>query len=193
MFRSPMHGATRERIRRGPLRRIQSIILPRSNIAMSRKSHQSMMKIMIRLTSSADDDDEGGGTPQPPADSNGFLFQLQSPTPIKGLMAEVATSSLYLTPPSSPRAAPPMVITTFPYTSPPLTHSTDTSPSNTKDRPEVTLPPQKRLGIALGPAYEVKESSSAAAARPAGLLRADYGFFAAMDREIRGDPRENVG
>ncbi|GJR02532.1 putative reverse transcriptase domain-containing protein [Tanacetum coccineum] len=31
------------------------------------------------------------------------------------------------------------------------------------DRPEVTLPPRKRLGIALGPRYEVGESSSAAA------------------------------
>nr|GFD36819.1 hypothetical protein [Tanacetum cinerariifolium] len=37
-----------------------------------------------------------------------------------------------------------------------------------EDRPEVTLPPRKRLGIALGPRYEVEESSSAAAARPAG-------------------------
>nr|GFB08043.1 hypothetical protein [Tanacetum cinerariifolium] len=44
------------------------------------------------------------------------------------------------------------------------------------DIPEVTLPPQKRLGIALGPRYKVGESSSAAAARPAGGLRADYGF-----------------
>ncbi|GKE68395.1 hypothetical protein Tco_1526467 [Tanacetum coccineum] len=35
------------------------------------------------------------------------------------------------------------------------------------DRPEVTLPPWKRLDIALGPRYEVRESSSAAAARPA--------------------------
>ncbi|GJT12817.1 hypothetical protein Tco_0859859, partial [Tanacetum coccineum] len=36
------------------------------------------------------------------------------------------------------------------------------------DRHEVTLPPKKRLGIALGPRYEVGESSSAAAARPTG-------------------------
>ncbi|GJY70505.1 hypothetical protein Tco_0474208, partial [Tanacetum coccineum] len=34
----------------------------------------------------------------------------------------------------------------------------------------------------------VEESSSAAAARPAGGLRADYGFVATMDREIRRDP-----
>ncbi|GJW00143.1 hypothetical protein Tco_1555394 [Tanacetum coccineum] len=43
-----------------------------------------------------------------------------------------------------------------------------------EDRPGVTLPPRKRLGIALGPRYEIGESSSAAAARPAGGLRADY-------------------
>nr|GFB28969.1 hypothetical protein [Tanacetum cinerariifolium] len=42
------------------------------------------------------------------------------------------------------------------------------SASRREDRPEVTLPPQKRLGIALGPRYEVGESSSAAAARPSG-------------------------
>ncbi|GKB46857.1 hypothetical protein Tco_0897610, partial [Tanacetum coccineum] len=59
------------------------------------------------------------------------------------------------------------------------------STNRREDRPEVTLPPQKRLGIALGPIYKVRESSSSAAARPAGGLRADYGFVATMDREIR--------
>nr|GFA64578.1 hypothetical protein [Tanacetum cinerariifolium] len=65
--------------------------------------------------------------------------------------------------------------------------------SRREDRPEVTLPPQKRLGIALGPRYEVGESSSAFAARPAGGLRADYGFVATMDREIMRDPDREVG
>ncbi|GKB27146.1 hypothetical protein Tco_0866547, partial [Tanacetum coccineum] len=37
------------------------------------------------------------------------------------------------------------------------------STNHREDRPEVTLPPQKRLGIALGPRYEVRESSSDAA------------------------------
>nr|GEU95352.1 hypothetical protein [Tanacetum cinerariifolium] len=46
------------------------------------------------------------------------------------------------------------------------------SASRREDRPEVTLPPRKRLDIALGPRYEVGESSSAAAARPAGGFRA---------------------
>nr|GFC81426.1 hypothetical protein [Tanacetum cinerariifolium] len=62
------------------------------------------------------------------------------------------------------------------------------SASRREDRPEVTLPPQKRLDIALGPRYEVGESSSAAAARPARGFRADYGFVATVDREIMRDP-----
>nr|GFD62216.1 hypothetical protein [Tanacetum cinerariifolium] len=59
--------------------------------------------------------------------------------------------------------------------------------------PEVTLPPRKRLGIALDPGYEVGESSSAAAARPAEGLRTDYGFVATIDREIMRDPEREVG
>nr|GFA91078.1 hypothetical protein [Tanacetum cinerariifolium] len=62
-----------------------------------------------------------------------------------------------------------------------------------EDRPEVTLPPQKKLGIALGPGYEVGESSYAAGPRPAGGLRADYGFVATMDKEIMHDPEREVG
>ncbi|GKB99104.1 hypothetical protein Tco_0985241 [Tanacetum coccineum] len=65
------------------------------------------------------------------------------------------------------------------------------SASCKEDRPEVTLPPWKRLSIALGPGYKVEESSSAAS-RPAGGLRADYGFVATMDREIRRDPEREV-
>nr|GFB28097.1 hypothetical protein [Tanacetum cinerariifolium] len=52
---------------------------------------------------------------------------------------------------------------------------------------------QKRLDIALGPRYEVGKSSSAAAARPAGGFRADYGFVATVDREIMYDPKREVG
>nr|GFC07920.1 hypothetical protein [Tanacetum cinerariifolium] len=52
------------------------------------------------------------------------------------------------------------------------------SASRREDRPEVTLPSRNRLDIALGPRYEVGESSSAAAARPAGGFRADYSFVA---------------
>ncbi|GKE52904.1 hypothetical protein Tco_1488060, partial [Tanacetum coccineum] len=77
----------------------------------------------------------------------------------------------------------------------PAAPSSGTSPlhllstNRREDRPEVTLPPRKRLGIALGPAYEVGESSSA---RPTGGLREEYGFVATMDREIRRDLKKLV-
>ncbi|GKE87031.1 hypothetical protein Tco_1564506, partial [Tanacetum coccineum] len=65
------------------------------------------------------------------------------------------------------------------------------STDHREDRPEVTLPPRKRLGIILGPRYEFGESSSAAS-RPARGLRTDYGFVATMDREIRRDLERDV-
>nr|GEY83917.1 hypothetical protein [Tanacetum cinerariifolium] len=67
------------------------------------------------------------------------------------------------------------------------------SASRREDRPEVTLPPQKRLDIALGPRYDVGESSSVAVARPAGGFRADYDFVATVDREIMRDPEREIG
>ncbi|GJV96041.1 hypothetical protein Tco_1547618 [Tanacetum coccineum] len=66
------------------------------------------------------------------------------------------------------------------------------STSHREDIPEVTLPPRKRLGIALGPTYEVGESSSATA-RPARDLWADYGFITTIDMEIRHDLERDVG
>ncbi|GKD85654.1 hypothetical protein Tco_1356808, partial [Tanacetum coccineum] len=57
------------------------------------------------------------------------------------------------------------------------------STDHRENRPDVTLPPRKRLGIALGPRYKIGESLSAAAAKPAGGLMVDYGFVATMDRE----------
>ncbi|GKF11479.1 hypothetical protein Tco_0049405 [Tanacetum coccineum] len=66
------------------------------------------------------------------------------------------------------------------------------STNRKEDIPEVTLPPRKRLGIALGPRYEVGESSSAAATRPNRGSRVDYGFGATMDREIKCDPKRYV-
>nr|GEZ21103.1 retrotransposon protein, putative, Ty3-gypsy subclass [Tanacetum cinerariifolium] len=57
---------------------------------------------------------------------------------------------------------------------------------------EVTLPPQKRLYIALGLRFKVDESSSAPTARPTGGFKADYGFFGTLDDEIRRDPEREV-
>ncbi|GKE71842.1 hypothetical protein Tco_1529914, partial [Tanacetum coccineum] len=86
------------------------------------------------------------------------------------------------TPPLLPIPAP----TSFPSLLLPSTNRRE-------DIPKVTLPPRKRLGIALGPRYEVEESSSTAAARPTGGSRAEYGFVATLDREIRRDPERYVG
>ncbi|GJZ28200.1 hypothetical protein Tco_0572847 [Tanacetum coccineum] len=100
------------------------------------------------------------------------------------LRAEAASTSHSLplppvSPIPTPTPSPPLLL---PFT------------NRREDRPEVTLLPRKRLGIALGPRYEVRESSSAAAAaRPAGGLRADYGFVTTMDREIRRDLERDVG
>nr|GFC98406.1 hypothetical protein [Tanacetum cinerariifolium] len=91
---------------------------------------------------------------------------------------------------SSPPASP-LPLDEAASTSPPSSQLP--SASRKEDRPEVTLPPRKRLDIALGPRYEVGESSSAAAARPAGGFRADYGFVATVDREIMHDPEREVG
>ncbi|GKA81899.1 hypothetical protein Tco_0788647, partial [Tanacetum coccineum] len=85
---------------------------------------------------------------------------------------------------------PPPLPISVPISSPPLLLP---STSHREDRTEVTLPPRKRLGIAPGPRYKVGESSYATAARPTGGLRADYGFIATMDREIRHDPEREVG
>ncbi|GJW48003.1 hypothetical protein Tco_0079649 [Tanacetum coccineum] len=96
------------------------------------------------------------------------------------------------TPPSStpPSGTSPLLPILLPTLSPPLyLLSTD----RRADRPEVTLPPRKRLGIALGLRYEVGESSSAPTARPPGGFRVDYGFVATMDREIMRDLERDVG
>ncbi|GJR00400.1 hypothetical protein Tco_0523384 [Tanacetum coccineum] len=95
------------------------------------------------------------------------------------------------TPPlgNSPSGTPPLLPIPLPASSPSLLlPSTD----HGEDRPEVCLLPQKRLCFAFGPRYEVGESSSAAAARPTGGFKADYGFVATMDREVRRDLERDV-
>ncbi|GKF26802.1 hypothetical protein Tco_0082696, partial [Tanacetum coccineum] len=67
------------------------------------------------------------------------------------------------------------------------------SPIRPTDKPEITLPPRKRLGIDLGTRYEIRESSAAAATRPIGGRRADYGFVGTIDTEIRRRRAEEVG
>ncbi|GJS01178.1 hypothetical protein Tco_0317686 [Tanacetum coccineum] len=122
-----------------------------------------------------------------------LLSQWSSP------LSQIPSPSLPLSPPSivlspapppSPIRIPPPLPISVPTSSPPLLLP---SASRREDIPEVTLPPRKRLSIALGPRYKVGESLSAAATRPSRGLRADYGFVATMDREIRRDLERVVG
>ncbi|GKB09178.1 hypothetical protein Tco_0837490 [Tanacetum coccineum] len=85
---------------------------------------------------------------------------------------------------------PPLLFIPLPTSSPPF-HLLSTD--RKADRLEVTLPPQKRLSIALSLRYEVGKSSSDPTARPPGGFRADYGFVATMDREIMRDLERDVG
>ncbi|GKA14882.1 hypothetical protein Tco_0694528 [Tanacetum coccineum] len=100
------------------------------------------------------------------------------------------------TPPSGnktgtpPSGTPPLLPIPIPTSSPPLLlPSTDYR----ADVPEFTLPPQKRLCIALGPRYEIGESSSAPTARHTGGFRADYGFVGTLDAKIRRDMDREIG
>ncbi|GJU83573.1 putative reverse transcriptase domain-containing protein [Tanacetum coccineum] len=115
----------------------------------------------------------------------GALEALEMEAPVDAMMMRVEVAST-----SHSLPLPPPLSISVPTSSPPLLLP---SASRMEDRPEVTLPSQKTLGITLGPRYEVGESSFATAARPAGGLRAHYGFLATMDKEIRRDPEREVG
>nr|GEW38915.1 putative reverse transcriptase domain-containing protein [Tanacetum cinerariifolium] len=67
----------------------------------------------------------------------------------------------------------------------PLTLSFTKEDAERVDRPEVTLPPRKRLSIVHCPGYEVGESSVAATARPIEGHRADYRFVDSRAEDIR--------
>ncbi|GKC97400.1 hypothetical protein Tco_1167675 [Tanacetum coccineum] len=58
---------------------------------------------------------------------------------------------------------------------------------------EAVLLPQKRLCIALGPRFEVRERSFAVVARQTRRFRADYGFVGTLDADFRRDPDREVG
>ncbi|GKD45508.1 hypothetical protein Tco_1270153 [Tanacetum coccineum] len=89
---------------------------------------------------------------------------------------EIPSPPLPLSPPASVLPALPLPTSTSPLQL--------LSSDRRADRPEITLPPRKRLGIDLGPRCEVGESLAAtAAARPIGGRRADYGFVDIVDAE----------
>ncbi|GJS28062.1 putative reverse transcriptase domain-containing protein [Tanacetum coccineum] len=108
-------------------------------------------------------------------------------------------------PPASPthplgyRAAMIRLRAKTPSTSHPLLLPTSSPPfqllssDRRADRPEITLPPRKSLGIDLGPRYEVGERSAAAAARPIRGRRANYGFVDTVDAKISQRRAKEVG
>ncbi|GJU13704.1 putative reverse transcriptase domain-containing protein [Tanacetum coccineum] len=112
------------------------------------------------------------------------LFPISPASPIRPLGYRAAMIRLRAETPSTSHPLP------LPTSSPPLQLL---SSDHRTDRPEITLPPRKRLGIDLGPRYEIGESSAAAATRPIGGRRADYGFVGTMDTEIRRQRAEEVG
>ncbi|GKC94294.1 hypothetical protein Tco_1159736 [Tanacetum coccineum] len=106
------------------------------------------------------------------------------------LRAKTPSTSHPLPSSTPPSGTPPLLPIPLPTSSPPLLlPSTDCRAGVS----EVTLPPRKRMCIALGLRYEVGESSSAPTARPIRGFRVDYGFVATLDDEIRRDPERDVG
>ncbi|GJV50906.1 hypothetical protein Tco_1446647 [Tanacetum coccineum] len=89
-----------------------------------------------------------------------------------------------------PSGTPPLLPIPLPTPSPPLLLPSTNCKAGVSD---ATLPPQKRLYIALGLRYEVGKSSSAPTARPTRGCRADYGFVGTLDDEIRRDLEKYVG
>ncbi|GKE82237.1 hypothetical protein Tco_1552237 [Tanacetum coccineum] len=106
-------------------------------------------------------------------------------TPLSSPLLQIPSPPLPASPPVSVLPALPL-----PTSSPPLQLL---SSDRRADRPEITLPPRKRLGIDLGLRCEVGESSAAAAARPIRGNRADYGFFDTIDAEISRRRAEELG
>ncbi|GKD90603.1 hypothetical protein Tco_1366110, partial [Tanacetum coccineum] len=146
----------------------------------------------------------------PPIEEVKRLLALTTPppsplTPLSSPLPHIPSPSFPASPPASPirllgyQAAMILLRAETPSTSHPLPLPTSLPPLQLlssyyrTDRPEITLPPRKRLGIDLGPKYEIGESSAVAATRPVGGRRADYGFFSTMDTEIRRRRAKEVG
>ncbi|GKA24697.1 hypothetical protein Tco_0710730 [Tanacetum coccineum] len=136
----------------------------------------------------------------PPREEVKRLLALSTPppsplTPLSSPLPHIPSPPFPASPPASPirplgyRAAMIWLRAETPSTSHLLPLPTSSPPlqllysDQRTDMAEITLPPQKRLGIDLGPRYEIRESSAAAVTRPNRGRRADYGFV---------DPREAV-
>ncbi|GJZ63418.1 hypothetical protein Tco_0619839, partial [Tanacetum coccineum] len=109
-------------------------------------------------------------------------------TMVSMAMMRAATPSTYILAP--PSGTPPLLHIPLSTSPPPLLLPSTDCRVNVL---EVTLPPRKRLYIALGLRFEVGKSSSAPTARPTEGFRADYGFVSTLDDEIRRVPERDVG
>ncbi|GJU95891.1 hypothetical protein Tco_1320647, partial [Tanacetum coccineum] len=118
--------------------------------------------------------------PSPPLPPILSPLQALPPLPIQDTIYFPSTTIEYTTtlPILLPTPSPPLLLP-----------STD----RRADVREVCLPPWKRLCISIGSRYEVGESSSASTATPTGGFRADYGFVATLDDEIRQDTNKIYG
>ncbi|GJW46613.1 hypothetical protein Tco_0078259 [Tanacetum coccineum] len=146
----------------------------------------------------------------PPMEEVKRLLALTTPppsplTPLSSPLPHIPSPPFPASPPASPirplgyRAAMIRLRAETPSTSHPLPLPTSSlllqllSSDHRTDMPEITLPPRKRSGIDLGPRYEHRESSAAAATRPIGGRRTNYGFVGTMDTKIRRQRAEEVG
>nr|GEZ99362.1 hypothetical protein [Tanacetum cinerariifolium] len=133
-----------------------------------------------------DDDEEeehsasADSIPPPPA----LPMPIPSPSPLTPL-----SSSLPQIPYPPLPASPHILPIPLHAASPPLQLL---SSDRRADRPEVTLPPRKRLSIVHCLGYEAGESSAAAAARPIEGRRVDYGFVGSVEAEIRRRRAEDI-
>nr|GFB17196.1 hypothetical protein [Tanacetum cinerariifolium] len=99
-------------------------------------------------------------------------------------------SSLLPQIPSPPLlASPPILPIPLPTTSPPLQLLSFDRRAN---RPEITLPPRKRLSIVHCSGYEAGESLATAAARSIEGRRADNGFVGSVEAKIRRRIAEDI-
>ncbi|GJS83310.1 hypothetical protein Tco_0749851 [Tanacetum coccineum] len=151
--------------------------------------------------------DESASTPPPPPayrTTSRMFVRSQAPKPFP-FEAEVAKLIALPTPPPYPLTLlssplPQILSSPLPVPLPPTTSPTYAeAPLGYRaariqaDIPEAVLLPRKRLCLALGPRFEVGESSSATAARPTRGYRVDYRFIGTLDAELRRDRVREMG
>nr|GEW47805.1 reverse transcriptase domain-containing protein [Tanacetum cinerariifolium] len=133
-----------------------------------------------------EDEDEEEEHPAPTDLSHHHLYTVAA---MIRLRAETPSTYHPLSLSTPPSRTPPLLPIHLPTSPPPLLLP---STSHKADVLKVTLPPQKRWCITLGPRYEVHESSSTTAARPTRGFRADYGFLTTLDNEIRAQATDET-